>query len=538
MKTQCPAWLDTAVFYEVYPQSFYDTNGDGVGDLPGLIDKLDYIGRLGCNAIWLNPCFVSPFRDAGYDVADYYKVAPRYGTNADIKRLFREARRRGIRICLDLVVGHTSIDHPWFQESCKPEPNKYSNWYVWTDTWLSFSAPGDLRLISGYGKRNGCFAVNFFASMPALNFGFYKPDPKQPWQLPMDHPDVLALREEVKNIIRFWLDMGASGFRCDMAPSLVKNDHERKGTSAVWRDIRAMLDREYPEAVLISEWGNPPDAISAGFHIDMMSIHEDRGETSLFRAEPERNILPELLSLDGASFFDKRGGGDIMTFLDSYLPFLKKTRHRGHVMIPTGDHDLGRLSTGRTLRELEVIFAFLMTMPGVPLVYYGEEIGMRYQDLVSKEGGYVRTGSRTPMQWSAARNAGFSAAPAKNLYLPVEKGKRFPHVAAQEKTPGSLLNAVRRLIALRKQTPALCADGAFRVLYAKRGRYPFVYMRQRGRERVLAAVNPAGQPVSVALPAAAKRGPELLIARGATLTQSGGRYQLDMKGVSYGIFQV
>jgi len=537
MKTKCPAWLETAVFYEVYPQSFYDSNGDGIGDIPGLIAKLDYIEALGCNAIWLNPCFVSPFRDAGYDVADYYKVAPRYGTNADIKRLFREARRRDIRICLDLVVGHTSIDHPWFQESCKPAPNKYSNWYVWTDTWLSFSGPSDLRLISGYGERNGCFAVNFFASMPALNFGFYKPDPKQPWQLPMDHPDVLALREEVKKVIRFWLDMGASGFRCDMAPSLVKNDPERKGTSAVWRDIRAMLDREYPEAVLISEWGNPPDAIGAGFHIDMMSIHEDRGETSLFRAEPERNILPELLSLGGGSFFDKRGEGDIMTFLDSYLPFLKKTRGRGHVMIPTGDHDLGRLSTGRTMRELEVIFAFLMTMPGVPLVYYGEEIGLRYRDLVSKEGGYVRTGSRTPMQWTAARNAGFSRAPAKDLYLPVENGKRFPNVAAQEKTPGSLLNGVRRLIALRTRTPALCADGSFRAVYAKRGRCPFVYMRQRGRERILVAVNPAGRPVSVTFPAIAKRPPEPLIGHGAALTQSGNRYRLEMKGVSYGIFR-
>jgi maltose alpha-D-glucosyltransferase/alpha-amylase len=535
-----PAWLDTAIFYGVYPQSFFDNNGDGIGDLQGLIEKLAYIEELGCNAIWLNPCYESPFRDAGYDISNYYNTASRYGSNADMKRLFREAKRRGIRICLDLVVGHTSIDHPWFQESCKAEANKYSNWYVWTDTWLSFSNTKDLRLVSGGVDRNGCYIVNFFSSMPALNYGFAKPDPNQPWQLPTDHPDVLALREEVKNIMRFWLDLGASGFRCDMAASLVKNDPGQKATSVVWRDIRAMLDKEYPEAVLISEWGNPPSAIRAGFHMDFLSIHEDPADTSLFRAEKERNILSEMLELATGSFFDKKGEGDISIFLNSYEDFYRKTKRHGHISIPTGNHDFGRLSTGRSHKELELIFAFLMTMPGVPLVYYGEEIGMRYRKgLVSKEGGYVRTGARTPMQWSKERNAGFSKAAAKDLYLPVETKKRYPNVATQKATPNSLLNQVQRLIELRKETPALCAEGAFKVVYAKPKRYPLVYLRERGGQKVLVALNPSKEPVSVRfrLNSGAKSG-ELLMGRGVTLGRGKTKWSLEMDGISYGVFRV
>src|ERR1700733_7523249 len=140
MKRLVPSWLSSAIFYEIYPQSFCDSNGDGIGDLPGVIEKLDYIQSLGCTAIWLNPCFVSPHGDAGYDVADFYKVGKRYGNNADLKRLFVEAHRRGMKVCLDLVAGHTSTDHPWFKESAKAKKNKYSNWYIWTDN--GWKAPG------------------------------------------------------------------------------------------------------------------------------------------------------------------------------------------------------------------------------------------------------------------------------------------------------------------------------------------------------------------------------------------------------------
>ena len=162
-------WLKDAVFYEIYPQSFYDTNGDGIGDLKGIIEKLDYIKELGCNALWINPCFDSPFKDAGYDVRDYKLIAPRYGTNADAKALFEAAHAKGIHVLLDLVPGHTSEEHAWFKESSKPEKNEYSDRYIWTDT--CFSAGDGMPFIGGETDRNGTYILNFFKCQPALNYG-------------------------------------------------------------------------------------------------------------------------------------------------------------------------------------------------------------------------------------------------------------------------------------------------------------------------------------------------------------------------------
>ena len=246
-------WLKNAVFYEIYPQSFYDTNGDGIGDLNGIIEKLDYIRDLGCNALWINPCFDSPFKDAGYDVRDYKKVAPRYGTNNDLYRLFGEAHRKGIRVLLDLVPGHTSEEHAWFRESQKAEHNAYSDRYIWTN--FCFQGARGLPYIGGESERSGTYILNFFKCQPALNYGFLRPE--ENWQLPADHPEAIATREAMKDVMRFWLDHGCDGFRVDMAASLVKNDDEKKtGTSAIWRNVREMLDREYPEAAMVSEWSD------------------------------------------------------------------------------------------------------------------------------------------------------------------------------------------------------------------------------------------------------------------------------------------
>ena len=162
-------WLDDAIFYEIYPQSFQDSNGDGIGDFQGIIERLDYIVGLGCNGIWLNPCFQSPFGDAGYDVEDYYLAAPRYGTNEDLRRLFKEAHKRGIHVLLDLVPGHTSTKHRWFQESMKAEKNPYTDRYIWTDDiWES---PEGMGCIRGISDRSGSCVVNFFSHQPALNYG-------------------------------------------------------------------------------------------------------------------------------------------------------------------------------------------------------------------------------------------------------------------------------------------------------------------------------------------------------------------------------
>ena len=178
-----PGWLNDAVFYEIYPQSFYDSNGDGIGDFEGIIQKLDYIKSLGCNALWINPCFDSPFKDAGYDVRDYKLAASRYGTNDDLFRLFGEAHQRGIRVLLDLVPGHSSEEHSWFKASRQENPSpEFKNRYLWTESWFSWGDDG-FKLIAGEAERDGCYVINFFKCQPAFNYGVL--NPWKPWQLPL-----------------------------------------------------------------------------------------------------------------------------------------------------------------------------------------------------------------------------------------------------------------------------------------------------------------------------------------------------------------
>ena len=268
-KGHFPTWLNKAVFYQIYPQSFYDANGDGIGDIPGIIQKLDYLEWLGINAVWINPCFVSPFQDAGYDVADYYQIAPRYGTNRDLYRLCREAHRRQIRVCLDLVAGHTSLDHPWFKASCLPKRNRYSDRYIWASTGTS-DANVPLSFIRGYAQREGNYVANFFYFQPALNYGFAQPAADQPWQQAVDAPGSFETRKELIRIMTYWLGHGIDGFRVDMASSLVKLDPGYKGTIKLWQDVGQKVRALYPDMALIAEWGNPEQAIAAGFDIDFM----------------------------------------------------------------------------------------------------------------------------------------------------------------------------------------------------------------------------------------------------------------------------
>ena len=526
-----PDWLEKAVFYEIYPQTFFDSDGDGIGDLPGILQKLEYLTYLGVNAVWLNPCFASPFQDAGYDVSDFYQVAPRYGTNDDLRRLFDEARRLGIRIFLDLVAGHTSTECAWFKESCKSERNPYSDWYIWTDSVWKWSAPG-VQMVVGYAERDGNFVTNFFHFQPALNYGFANPDPENPWQQPVDAPGPQAVRQELKNIMKFWLDLGASGFRVDMAGSLVKNDPGNLETARLWREMRVWLDNEYPDAAMVSEWSNPTLAIPAGFHMDFLLPFASRGYQALFQKPQSR---------EQACFFDTSGRGDICTFLDEYLPLYQATRGQGFIVIPSGNHDTTpRLGNGRTSRDLELIYLFLMTMPGVPFIHYGDEIGMRSLDgLPSKEGGYGRTGARTPLQWNASSNAGFSTASADRLYLPVDNDPDRPTVSAQRADGASLLNCVRRLIALRQAHPALYASSSFEPVAAEAGGLPFVYKRQSGEESLLVAINPSGQPRGLRLPGSLSgQLPETLYGEDDVFRNDGSEWILQMPGVSGGVYRV
>ncbi len=475
-------WLNDAVVYEIYPQSFYDSNGDGIGDLQGIIQKLDYIEKMGYTAIWLNPINASTFRDGGYDVIDFYSVAPRYGTNEDYKALCDAAHARGIKVIFDLVAGHTSIDHPWFIESSKAEKNEYSNRYIWTTPCLD-AGPG----VAALGERDAKCLSNFYWSQPALNYGYAHPNPKNPWELPTTHPDCVAMKEELKKIIDFWIDMGVDGFRVDMADSLIKDDTDGTALQALWHEIRAHVERKNPEVVLISEWGAPAQAINAGFHLDFLLHSGPTAYRSLFRYEKGRNTTTKLV---GHSYFNKDGRGNINEYLDRFLYDLSETRGKGYIAHITGNLDMQRLAYLRTPEEVKVCMAFLFTMPGVPFVYYGDEIGMDYiEGLPSKEGGYVRTGARTPMQWNNDKNHGFST--SDTPYLPTDSREGAPTVEAQEKDENSVLSFVKKLIDLRKETTALHADGDFNILMPG---YPFVYERMADGKKLFIAINPSQYP--------------------------------------------
>lgn len=479
-----PQWLQNIVFYEIYPQSFNDTNGDGIGDIRGITEKLDYIKGLGCDGIWMNPCFASTFYDAGYDVSDYKLVAPRYGTNEDLAELFREAHARDMRVILDLVPGHTSIAHPWFQASAKEEKNEFTDRYIWTDSvWNDFErgTDGVWGSARGFFERNGCVGVNFFTIQPALNYGYAKVT--KPWMQPVDAPGPMATREAMKDVMRFWLQMGCDGFRVDMAHSLVKCDEGQEETIRLWQDFRRFMDEEFPDAALLSEWGEPAKSLRGGFHMDFLLHFGPSHYLDLFRTEKP--------------YFSRRGEGDVSEFVKAYQKNYEATNGEGLMCIPSSNHDMPRIKDRLDDEEVKIAFAFLMSMPGVPFIYYGDEIGMRYlPGLASVEGGFDRTGSRSPMQWSHEKNAGFSDGDAEKLYIPLDPAEDRPTVADALAGRISLYDEIRKLIAIRKEHEALESTAALTYLYAEPDTYPFVYVRTGREETVLVALNPSDREAS------------------------------------------
>jgi maltose alpha-D-glucosyltransferase / alpha-amylase len=520
-----PSWLNQAVFYQIYPQSFFDTNDDGIGDINGIIQKLDYLNWLGINAIWINPCFVSPFQDAGYDVADYFRIAPRYGTNRDLYRLCREAHRHQIKVCLDLVAGHTSLEHPWFKASCRSKCNKYSDRYIWTSSGTS-DAEVPLSFIRGYAPRDGNFVTNCFYFQPALNYGFAQPAADQPWQQSAKATGPCETRRALLEIMDFWLGHGVDGFRVDMAFSLVKLDPGHQETIRLWQEIGQEIRNQYPDIVLISEWGNPEESIAAGFDIDFMLHFGAGGYTDLM--------------LDEKCFFRRHNGKNIQYFLKSYLAQEKQTKGNGLISIPSANHDMKRpYADTRTVKDLKVIFTFLLSWPGVPFIYYGDEIGMRYlPGLASKEGGYGRTGSRTPMQWKAGENAGFSSAGKNLLYLPLDPHQNRPTVQKQMDDPRSLLNHIRQLIALRQHVPALQAEGILIPLPVEADDHHFAYLRQSGSERYLIVLNPSATPTQFTVEGIKVHNLDPQLKCGTQAHIDGDDIRINMESVSYGIFKV
>ena len=424
-------------------------------------------------------------QDAGYDVRDYKKVAARYGTAEDLESVFRHAHELGMHILLDLVPGHTSEQHAWFRASQSAEATPYDDRYVWTDN--AFNKPSGYHWICGRTDRNGCALINFFDMQPALNYGFGKVT--EPWQMSWEDPHVAPTFEAILDVMRFWLSKGCDGFRVDMADSLVKQDEGKEATSALWRKAQDMLAKEFPEAVMVAEWSNPEQSLCKAHY---------QGDFYLNHGSEFGGGYRTLMRDGEKSYFRKDGTGDLSRFLTEYTHRYEAGKNDGYICMITGNHDTHRAAENLSADELKMAYSLLLTLPGVPFVYAGDEIGMRHLPLASKEGGYERTGCRTPMQWGEGKNHGFSS--SDTPYLPVDDAPDAPTVAAQEKDVHSLLNYVKSLLTLRNTHADLQADAPFETVYTGERGYPFVYRRGK----LLLALNASGKkqtiPQSIAAP--------------------------------------
>lgn len=558
-----PDWVKTAVFYDIYPSSFMDSDGNGIGDIEGIISRLDYVKSLGVDAIWMNPIFESGWFDGGYDIIDFYKVDPRFGKNEDVRRLVDEAHKRGLKVCLDLVPGHSSNKCVWFQKSASEGPDgQYADYYIWSDSisakdlaaiekrhkekspissktgaWVGASDPyiGDACVPDA--NRGTYYLKNYYVCQPALNYGYANPDPSKPWEQPVTAPGPRAVRQELKNIMGFWYDKGIDGFRVDMASSLVKNDKDLKETMNLWKEMREWQDKNYPGKVLISEWGNPDKSVPAGFDID-------------FYLPWTRKTFAEMIWQTGKSkvigpgaYFEKSGQGKIRNFVEKFYSDLEASRPYGFISIPSANHDYPRVNAGTrdTPDEVRVFMTFILTMPGVPFIHYGDELGMRHVDnLPSVEGSRPeRSGTRTPMQWRNEPSAGFSTASPDKLYLPVhlEGGKLT--VEEQEKDPNSVLNFNRNLIRLRHEHPALGNAGDWKVVTDLDTPYPMVYTRSDGKETYIVAFNPRKDAAKTEFTLPGASSLTELSAVGKTKARvKNGKITLNMGGVSSRIYKV
>ena len=498
-------WLKNAVLYQIYPTSFYDSDGDGIGDLKGIEKKMPYISELGVDAIWLNPCFSSPFKDGGYDVADYRAIDPRFGSMADMESLISAAQKAGIKIFLDLVIGHTSWEHAWFKKSAEKDRNKYWDYFIWTDNIFNTYKN---KTISGLYDRDGCYYVNYYACQPALNYGFNSLDDDgdnpdgystgEKWKMHYTDPRLEPLRNEIIDIIKYWLSKGVDGFRVDMANSLVKgcvydseDDRDIEGLKWVWDKIFSAVKKDYPQAIFIAEWCCPENAVGkCGFDVDFIA-HDNTVWNDLFRNEKGTNIISVFEK--GDNYFSANGKGSIVRFLEESRILNEKIKHKGVFSAISGSHDEIRLATGKNTDELKTAFAFLLTFKHMPFIYYGDEIGIEHNFGVSRDGGFIRTGSRTPMQWNETKNRGFST--SDDPYLPAND-KIGCSVAAQEKDPDSLLNTVKKLIAIKKKYSCMNMDGDFELIECENGGYPLIYNRKDDNCSITVIINPSNSHVS------------------------------------------
>lgn len=459
--TKGPEWLHDAVIYQVYPSSFKDSDGNGIGDIPGVISKLDYIQSLGVTAVWFNPLFESGWIDGGYDILDYYRVDKRFGTNTDLVNLVEECHKRGIKVLLDLVPGHTSMDHPWFRQSMEADANQqYSDYFIWSNELPDEKAEKDLKTMLASenpfqdtrgkwmlasevpgAERARYYMKNFYACQPSLNFGFANPDPNHPWEQGVNAPGPLAVKQELKDILAFWFSKGIDGFRVDMANSIIKNDKDKSAIIAFWREIRTWMDANYPERILMAEWNDPRYCLAAGFNVDMYLNSTGSSNRRMYFDKKHQADGGVYFSLNGGKPSEKDLYGNawpekdvdrktsaqdmLMSYYNSYSTSLDWTKDWGYFASITGNHDHLRFNTGarNSADQLKVMMAWIMTQQ-LPILYYGDEIGIRsLADLPNVEGanhnGKERAGARSPMQWDSSVNAGFSTCEPENIYIPV-----------------------------------------------------------------------------------------------------------------------
>lgn len=499
-----PKWLDTAVIYHIYPSSFMDSNGDGYGDLEGIRSKLSYIKETGFNTIWISPVFCSEFEDGGYDITDFYKIDPRFGSNSDLVRLVQDAHSMGLKLCLDLVAGHTSDKHPWFKESAYGDPNgHYSDYYIWTKgKEITPPKPDRGGWVDNDYPRDAYYLMNYYDIQPALNYGFYQPSPERPWEQSYDAPGPKAVRQEIKNIISFWFDKGVDGFRCDLAWSLVKGDDEEfNGVRKLWNEIFTWQAQTYPETIFLSEWSSPIESISCGFDIDIIR-HNGCGKT-MYR-DLVHNTVRNANKKTGIykakdCWFDKSGKGKFSSFVIPFTEMYNVTKGHGYPCMPTSSHDTWRLNRNQrsTPEELKVALSFFLTMPWVPIIYYGEEIGMRSMDGIPPiEGSRDRSAQRTPMQWAEGETAGFSTCAPSQLYLPIDPEPNRPNVEQQINDPESILNYVKSLLALRASIPAFANYADWRMISDVECAYPVIFERSAAGESYFVIINPRGEKAS------------------------------------------
>ena len=486
-----PLWYKDAVIYQLHVKAFADSSGDGIGDFIGLTGKLDYIASLGVTAIWVMPFYPSPLRDDGYDIADYGDVHPDYGTRADFRAFVRAAHKRGLRVITELVINHTSDQHPWFTESRASATNPRQDWYVWSADDKKFA---DARIIftdtetSNWAwdpTRQAYYWHRFFSHQPDLNY---------------DNPAVLRA---VVRVMRFWLEMGVDGLRLDAVPYLVEregtNGENLPETHAVLKRIRAAMDEKHPGRMLLAEANQWPDEVrpyfgdgdecNMAFHFPLMPRiwialrKEDR--TPIVDIMERTPPIPD--TAQWAIFLRNHDELTLEMVTDDERAFMwseyaADRRARINLGIRRRLAPLVENSRGR----LELLNGLLLSMPGTPVIYYGDEIGMGDNVYLGD-----RNGVRTPMQWTPDRNAGFSGADAAALYSPVivdpVYGYQAVNVEAQERIPGSLLHWMRRILRVRREYPAF-GRGSLEFLNPENMRV-LAYVRQHGGVTILCVAN-------------------------------------------------